>query len=105
MSPPPLCSPSRSSGPHRQYACKHRIIDNNTSSRLAPAALPQYLQQAGYSTAFIGSFTWAARLMPRNPVFDHSVSFPRPGHLLSFSLTALTSTADVPQGLHHRRTH
>jgi arylsulfatase A-like enzyme len=49
-----LCSPSRASILTGMYAHKHTVVDN--SSPLPPNLIffPQYLQQAGYRTAFFG---------------------------------------------------
>jgi N-acetylglucosamine-6-sulfatase len=49
-----LCSPSRASILTGLYTHKHRVIDNN---RLVPEGtryFPEWLQKAGYSTAYIG---------------------------------------------------
>ena len=51
-----LCSPSRASILTGLYTFRHRVIDNN---RLVPKGtlfFPQYLQKAGYATAFIGKW-------------------------------------------------
>ena len=51
-----LCSPSRASILTGLYTHKHRVIDNN---RLVPDGtlfFPQYLQRAGYETAFVGKW-------------------------------------------------
>ena len=51
-----LCSPSRASILTGMYAHKHTVVDN--SSPLPPNLIffPQYLQQAGYRTAFFGKW-------------------------------------------------
>ena len=51
-----LCSPSRASILTGLYAHKHTVVDN--SSPLPPNLIffPQYLQQAGYKTAFFGKW-------------------------------------------------
>ncbi|HYK44757.1 MAG TPA: sulfatase [Parafilimonas sp.] len=51
-----LCSPSRASILTGMYAHKHTVVDN--SSPLPPNLIffPQYLQQAGYATAFFGKW-------------------------------------------------
>jgi N-acetylglucosamine-6-sulfatase len=51
-----LCSPSRASILTGMYAHKHTVVDN--SSPLPPGLIffPQYLQQAGYATAFFGKW-------------------------------------------------
>ena len=51
-----LCSPSRASILTGMYAHKHTVVDN--SSPLPPNLIffPQYLQRAGYTTAFFGKW-------------------------------------------------
>ena len=75
-----LCSPSRASILTGLYTFRHRVIDNQ---RLVPDGtlfFPQYLQDAGYTTGFIGKWHMgAARDEPR-PGFDYWVSFRGQGH-------------------------
>jgi len=86
-----LCSPSRASILTGLYTHKHRVIDNN---RLVPSGtifFPQYLQRAGYDTAFIGKWHMGGAEDDPRPGFDHWVSFrgqgnylpPRPGYTLN----------------------
>ncbi|WP_391575338.1 sulfatase family protein [Aureliella helgolandensis] len=78
-----LCSPSRASILTGLYTHKHRVIDNN---RLVPPNtifFPQYLQQAGYSTAFIGKWHMGGAHDEPRPGFDHWVSFRGQGNYLS----------------------
>src|SRR5579883_2381670 len=51
-----LCSPSRASILTGLYAHRHRVIDNNNPVRPGLVFFPQYLQRAGYQTAFIGKW-------------------------------------------------
>ncbi|MFC1757764.1 sulfatase [Planctomycetota bacterium] len=77
-----LCSPSRASILTGLYTFRHRVIDNN---RLVPKGtifFPQYLQQAGYSTAFIGKWHMGGATDEPRPGFDHWVSFRGQGHYL-----------------------
>lgn len=77
-----LCSPSRASILTGRYTHKHRVIDNN---RLVPPGtifFPQYLQQVGYSTAFIGKWHMGGEHDNPRPGFDHWVSFRGQGHYL-----------------------
>lgn len=70
-----LCSPSRASILTGLYTFRHRVIDNN---RLVPDGtlfFPQYLQKAGYATAFIGKWHMGGESDEPRPGFDHWVSF------------------------------
>ena len=70
-----LCSPSRASILTGQYAHHHGVVDN---SRMVPPGtefFPQYLQQAGYETAFIGKWHMGGDSDDPRPGFDHWVSF------------------------------
>ena len=77
-----LCSPSRASILTGLYTFRHRVIDNN---RLVPAGtlfFPQYLQKAGYATAYIGKWHMGGATDEPRPGFDHWVSFRGQGHYL-----------------------
>ena len=51
-----LCSPSRASILTGMYAHKHTVIDNSSPMPAGLVFFPQYLQQAGYTTAFFGKW-------------------------------------------------
>jgi N-acetylglucosamine-6-sulfatase len=77
-----LCSPSRASILTGLYTHKHRVIDNN---RLVPPGtifFPQYLQRAGYATAFVGKWHMGGAADDPRPGFDHWVSFRGQGNYL-----------------------
>ncbi len=77
-----LCSPSRASILTGLYTHKHRVIDNN---RLVPDGtifFPQYLQNAGYETAFIGKWHMGGAHDDPRPGFDHWISFRGQGNYL-----------------------
>ncbi len=77
-----LCSPSRASILTGLYTFRHRVIDNN---RLVPSGtifFPQYLQKAGYATAYVGKWHMGADSDEPRPGFDHWVSFRGQGHYL-----------------------
>ena len=77
-----LCSPSRASILTGLYTFRHRVIDNN---RLVPKGtifFPQYLQKAGYATAYVGKWHMGGETDEPRPGFDHWVSFRGQGHYL-----------------------
>ncbi len=77
-----LCSPSRASILTGLYTFRHRVIDNN---RLVPEGtifFPQYLQKAGYATAFVGKWHMGGATDEPRPGFDHWVSFRGQGNYL-----------------------
>lgn len=70
-----LCSPSRASILTGLYAHSHRVVDNRTGVSPDLVFFSQYLQQAGYATAFIGKWHMgSADDRPRRG-WDHWVSF------------------------------
>ncbi|MHB9009255.1 MAG: sulfatase family protein [Limisphaerales bacterium] len=86
-----LCSPSRASVLTGLYTHKHRVIDNNRAVPEGTVFFPQYLQRAGYDTAFIGKWHMGGAADDPRPGFDHWVSFrgqgdylpPRPDYTLN----------------------
>ena len=70
-----LCSPSRASVLTGQYMHHHGVVDNNVLTRPGTIFFPQYLQQAGYETAFIGKWHMGGHSDAPRPGFDHWVSF------------------------------
>lgn len=72
-----LCSPSRASILTGQYAHRHGVVDNTSPIPAGTVFFPEYLQQAGYHTAYVGKWHMgedAESDMPRKG-FDHWVSF------------------------------
>ena len=77
-----LCSPSRASILTGQYAHNHGVVDNISKVPEGTIFFPQYLQEIGYETAFIGKWHMGEDIQsdePR-PGFDHWISFPGLGH-------------------------
>ncbi len=77
-----LCSPSRASILTGLYTFRHRVIDNNRMVPKGTQFFPQYLQKAGYATAFVGKWHMGSADDSPRPGFDHWVSFRGQGHYL-----------------------
>jgi N-acetylglucosamine-6-sulfatase len=77
-----LCSPSRASILTGHYAHRHRVVDNNSPVPAGTTYFPQYLQRAGYDTAFIGKWHMGADSDAPQPGFDRWVSFRGQGFYL-----------------------
>ncbi|NJM26049.1 MAG: sulfatase [Bacteroidia bacterium] len=70
-----LCSPSRASILTGQHAHTHTIVDNQAPMPEGLKFFPQYLQKAGYQTAFMGKWHMGNTDDKRQKGFDHWVSF------------------------------
>ena len=70
-----LCSPSRATILTGRYAHRHRVVDNNHPVPPGTVFFPQYLQGAGYETAFVGKWHMGGEGDDPQPGFDHWVSF------------------------------
>ena len=70
-----LCSPSRASILTGQYMHHHHIVDNQRPAPKGTVFFPQYLQKAGYQTAFVGKWHMGHDHDAPRPGFDHWVSF------------------------------
>lgn len=69
-----LCSPSRASILTGLYAHNHGVIDNYNPIDEDLTFFPEYLQQAGYETAFIGKWHMGDS-DEKQPGFDHWIAF------------------------------
>ncbi|MHC9419353.1 sulfatase family protein [Sphingomonas citri] len=77
-----LCSPSRASIFTGLYAHQHKVVDNNHPIPPGLVYYPEYLQAAGYDTAFIGKWHMGEEGDSPQPGFDRWVSFRGQGSYL-----------------------
>lgn len=70
-----LCSPSRASILTGQYAHTHTVVDNSAPMPANLMFFPQYLQQKGYKTAFMGKWHMGNNGDEPQKGFDEWVSF------------------------------
>jgi N-acetylglucosamine-6-sulfatase len=70
-----LCSPSRASILTGQYAHTHTVVDNQSPAPANLVYFPQYLQQAGYQTAFLGKWHMGGETDAPRPGFNYWASF------------------------------
>ncbi len=75
-----LCSPSRASILTGKNAFNHGVVDNARRVPEGTVFFPQYLQESGYKTAFIGKWHMGASTDEPRPGFDHWISFRGQGH-------------------------
>jgi len=70
-----LCSPSRASVLTGQYMHRHRVVDNQRPVPEGTRFFPEYLQEAGYRTGFVGKWHMGHDDDSPRPGFDHWASF------------------------------
>ncbi|MFT5524095.1 MAG: N-acetylglucosamine-6-sulfatase [Pirellulaceae bacterium] len=70
-----LCSPSRASILTGQFMHRHKVVDNQRAVPAGTKFFPQYLQQAGYDTAYVGKWHMGHDNDKARPGFNHWVSF------------------------------
>jgi N-acetylglucosamine-6-sulfatase len=88
-----LCSPSRASILTGLFAHRHGVVDNYNPVRADLVFFPQYLQRAGYETAFIGKWHMGETDAPQRG-FDHWAAFKGQG---SYWPDGRGTTRVVPQ--------
>jgi N-acetylglucosamine-6-sulfatase len=92
-----LCSPSRASIFTGLYAHQHKVVDNNHPIPAGLVFYPEYLQTAGYETAFIGKWHMGDEGDSPQPGFDHRVSFKGQGTYLPSADGLNVNGRKVPQ--------
>jgi len=96
-----LCSPSRASILTGQYMHNHGVVDNNKPPKEDAIFFPQYMQEAGYETGFIGKWhmgeaaSGGHSLDDPQPGFDHWVSFAGQGDYYPVTRNGRTSRFNV----------
>ena len=70
-----LCSPSRASILTGMYSHSHKVVDNSAPLPAGLTFFPQYLQKAGYHTAFFGKWHMGNDTGDPQPGFDHWEGF------------------------------
>ena len=70
-----LCSPSRASILTGQYMHHHGVVDNQRPEPSGIRFFPEYLQAAGYETAFLGKWHMGEDSDASRNGFDHWVAF------------------------------
>jgi len=70
-----LCSPSRATLLTGLYSHQHRVLDNDTPLHSRLTTVAQYLNAAGYATAFIGKWHMGFLNAAPKPGFERWVSF------------------------------
>ena len=78
-----LCSPSRASIMTGQYAHNHNVVDNYNPLPKGLIFFTEYMQKAGYDTAFIGKWHMGGNIDHAQPGYNHWVSFKGQGTYLS----------------------
>lgn len=70
-----LCSPSRASILTGQYTHHHAVVDNESAVPDSDRFFPEYLQAAGYQTAFVGKWHMGEITDKPRKGFDYWASF------------------------------
>jgi N-acetylglucosamine-6-sulfatase len=92
-----LCSPSRATILTGLYVHRHRVVDNNNAVAKGTPFFSQYLQHAGYQTAFVGKWHMGGEGDEPQPGFDHWVSFRGQGSYLPHKDGLNVNGQHVPQ--------
>lgn len=92
-----LCSPSRASILTGLYTHRHQVVDNNHPVKKDTVFFPQYLERAGYQTAFFGKWHMGDSGDAPQPGFSHWVSFAGQGAYAPDGQTLNVNGTRVPR--------
>lgn len=93
-----LCSPSRASILTGQYAHTHTVVDNDAPLPGNLKFFPQYMQQKGYQTAFLGKWHMGNTDDMPQPGFDHWLSFRGQGQYYAPTFNINGKVVKQPEG-------
>jgi N-acetylglucosamine-6-sulfatase len=95
-----LCSPSRASILTGLYTHTHTVVDNQAPSPEDLVFFPQYLQAAGYETAFFGKWHMGSADDDPRPGFDHWESFKGQGNYYAPTLNINGERVKYPDSVY-----
>lgn len=93
-----LCSPSRASILTGQYAHTHTVVDNDAPLPANLKFFPQYMQQKGYQTAFLGKWHMGNTDDRPQPGFNYWLSFQGQGVYYSPTFNINGTRIKQPEG-------
>jgi arylsulfatase A-like enzyme len=91
-----LCSPSRASILTGQYAHRHGVVDNQSLVPEGTRFFPEYLQDHGYQTGFIGKWHMGEYNNDPRPGFDYWASFRGQGQYWN-SVFNVNGSEEIPK--------
>lgn len=91
-----LCSPSRASILTGEYTHRHGVVDNQSLVPEGTTFFPEYLQEQGYQTGYIGKWHMGEHNNNPRPGFDYWASFKGQGQYWN-SVFNVNGMEEVPQ--------
>lgn len=91
-----LCSPSRASILTGQFTHRHGVVDNQSLVPEGTRFFPEFLQERGYQTGFVGKWHMGEHSNNPRPGFDFWASFQGQGHYWN-SVFNVNGTEEMPE--------